>query len=205
MGHSRLLPVAALAAALGCGGFSLLSKQQAIVQPDLRLPRGTRIAVFPLTLYAYPKEERQAVSSAAYSGLTSALLKAGFRVLDRSLVDKAIDEYSRTKTFNKVAGPQGAVFQEDGEEVEKVIDVVDVGKTLASRLVAAGSIQLAGGWLASTVEVRVRITDVASGEMVSHCEASGPPSVIQGCADALSAELAAHMTGPAAAYKVNLE
>ena len=181
---------------VGCGGFALSSKQQSVVQPDLRLPRGTRIAVVPLTLYGYGKDQRLAASNNAYSGVVSALLRAGFHVVERTLVEKAVQDYAHGKEYNKTVGAQGAVYQDTGpNEEEKVVDLVDIGRTLNARLVAAGSMELTSGMLESRVEARLRVTDVTNGEMVSHCEGGGNPKVMEACANAMATELSAHILG----------
>lgn len=187
----------------GCGGFKLGGFKlgglpEAVVQENVSLPRGTRVAVVPITLYGYSKEQRRSVENAAYASAVAQLLKAGFRVVERSLVDKAVDEYVRTKRYGKVPGAQGAVYQAEGEgdqEDEKLIDLVEIGRTLNVRLVAAGSIQLTSGFMSSKVEVRLRATDVVNGEMVSHCETSGSPKVIEACAESMSQQLSIRMVG----------
>lgn len=190
-----MLALGAAAALAGCGGYVLGGRPQAVVQDSVSLPRGARVAVVPMTLYGYAKEQRRSVENSAYSSVQAALLKAGFRVVERSLVDKAVEDYVRTKKFDKMPGPQGAVYQEEGEEEERVIDLVDIGRTLNTRLVAAGSLQLTSGLMSSKVEVRLRATDVVNGEMVSHCETSGSPSVVEACADSMSQQLSVRMVG----------
>lgn len=188
-----------LAAALcaGCGGYVMRSQQQSVVLPDLRLPRGTRVALVPLTLYGYGRDQRLAADSSSYSSVTSALLKAGFHVVERSLIEKAVDDYVHHKSFDKTAGAQGGVYQDaaQGEEGEKIIDLVEIGKTLNVRLIAAGSMSLESGMMESRVEARLRVTDVTTGEMVSHCEGGGNPKVMDNCATAMANELSAHVLG----------
>lgn len=192
-----------VAGAFGCGGFKLGGFKlgglpEAVVQENVSLPKGTRVAVVPITLYGYAKDQRRSAENAAYASTVAQLLKAGFRVIERSLVDKAVDEYVRTKRYGKVPGAQGAVYQTEGEgdqEDEKLIDLVEIGRTLNVRLVAAGSIQMTSGFMSSKVEVRLRATDVVNGEMVSHCETSGSPKVIESCAEAMSQQLSIRMVG----------
>ncbi len=189
-------PLLAFVATTGCMLSNLLpNRPQAVVQSDLKLPRGARIAVIPPTLYGYTKEARQSVSNNAYAAMLASMLRAGFHVIERSLVEKAVEDYAKNKTFNKTPGAQGAVYQESDEEEVKVIDLVEVGRQLNARLVTAGSMQTTSGFLSSSVEVRLRVTDVTTGEMVSNCEASGSPSVLESCAESMSQQLSVRMVG----------
>jgi hypothetical protein len=192
------LPLACVAVMTGCGGFDFIigGRPEAVIQNDLRLPRGTRVAVIPLTLYGYEKEKRPSVSNAAYATQLAAMLKAGFHVVERTLVEKAVDEYAKSKRFDKVAGAQGAVYQEEGEEQEKIIDLVEIGRTLNVRLITAGSMQFKPGFLSSAVEARLRVTDVTTGEMVSNCESAGSIGVLDDCATSMAQQLSVRMSGP---------
>ncbi|MBI5201123.1 MAG: hypothetical protein HY925_06025 [Elusimicrobia bacterium] len=191
------LPLLAFVSTTGCMlNYVLPNRPTAVVQPDLKLPKGSRVAVIPPTLYGYAKEARQSVSNNAYTAMMASMLKAGFHVVERSLVEKAVEEYAKNKSFIKTPGAQGAVYQESSDEEEvKIIDLVEVGRQLNARLVTAGSMQTTSGFLSSSVEVRLRVTDVTTGEMVSHCEASGAPSTLDSCAESMSQQLSVRMVG----------
>ena len=169
------------------------AKHQSVVLPDLRLPHGTRVAVVPLNLYGYAKEQKMAAADAAYSNVMAAMLKAGFHVVERSLVEKAVQDFAHNKQFTKTAGVQGAVYQEEATDEERVIDLVEIGRTLNVRLIAAGSMQLEATMMESRVEARLRVTDVTTGEMISHCEGGGNPKVMDQCATSMATELATHV------------
>ncbi|MBI4349732.1 MAG: hypothetical protein HY553_23045 [Elusimicrobia bacterium] len=192
------LPLGAFAFTTGCGAanYVLGGRPEAVVQADLKLPKGTRVAVIPLTLYGYTKENRRSVGDKTYAACLASMLKAGFHVVERSLVEKAVDEYSKNKRFDKTPGAQGAVYQQsDDEEDQAIIDLVDVGRTLNARLVSAGSMQLTTSLLSSSVEVRLRVTDVTTGEMVANCEAAGSPNVLETCAESMAQQLSVRMIG----------
>lgn len=192
------MPLAAFALTTGCGAanFVLSGRPVAVVQAELRLPKGTRVAVTPLTLYGYSKENRKSAGDKTYAACLASMLKAGFHVVERSLVEKAVEEYAKNKRFNRTPGAQGTVYQEsDDEEAQAIIDLIDVGRTLNARLVSAGSMQLTAGLLSSSVEVRLRVTDVTTGEMVANCEASGSPSVLDSCAESMAQQLSVRMVG----------
>ena len=169
------------------------AKHESVVLADLRLPRGARVAVVPINLYGYGKDQTKATGDAAYTSVMAALLKAGFHVVERTLVEKAVQDFAHGKQYTKAAGAQGAVYQDEATDEEKVVDLVEIGRTLNVRLIAAGSLQLESTMMELRVEARLRVTDVTSGEMISHCEGGGNPKVMGQCATAMANELSAHV------------